>query len=195
MVTDSIRRDTERNRRRLIDAARAVIARSGPDVPFDDIAAEAGVSRTTLHRHFSTRDHLFAQVFAENVDQIEVRALGLGNRPDGLIELFHFALDVQFAAPSLSRVLSRRRTEDFTELAARTAAAFKEPFDRALQSGLVHPTTSLRDIMLALPMAGAAVIEDDRAGRPRETTRIRALLHRGLFTTPPPLRADTAGDA
>ena len=41
------------------------------------------------------------------------------------------------------------------------------------------------EILLTLPMAAAAMIEDAAAGR-KASPQIRALLHRGLFVTEPP---------
>lgn len=181
-----VRRDVERNRRTLIEAGRVVLSAVGPDATLSDIAQAAGVSRTTLHRHFTDRDDLFAAVFGDNVTQIEAKAAALLPEDGGLIELFHFALDQQFEAPALARVLSRRDSAGFVQLGRRTAAAFDSLLCRATDAGLVQPEVGIRDIMLALPMGGAAVIEDDRAGRTRDLGRVRALLHRGLFTTQPP---------
>jgi serine phosphatase RsbU (regulator of sigma subunit) len=55
--TDLKRADALRNRERILDAADRLIERS-PSATLADIAAAAGVARSTLHRRFSTRDDL-----------------------------------------------------------------------------------------------------------------------------------------
>jgi serine phosphatase RsbU (regulator of sigma subunit) len=53
------RADALRNRERILDAAGRMLARS-PSATLADIAAAAGVSRSTLHRRFQNRDELIA---------------------------------------------------------------------------------------------------------------------------------------
>jgi serine phosphatase RsbU (regulator of sigma subunit) len=55
------RSDALRNRQRILDAAERMFHRS-PDATLADIAAAAGVSRSTLYRRFSNRDRLLAAV-------------------------------------------------------------------------------------------------------------------------------------
>jgi serine phosphatase RsbU (regulator of sigma subunit) len=56
---DPQRADALRNRQRILDAAQRMLDRS-PDATLADIAAAAGVSRSTLHRRFPNRDRLLA---------------------------------------------------------------------------------------------------------------------------------------
>jgi serine phosphatase RsbU (regulator of sigma subunit) len=57
--TDLRRADALRNRERILNAGERMLARS-PSATLVDIAAAAGVARTTLHRHFASRDDLIA---------------------------------------------------------------------------------------------------------------------------------------
>jgi serine phosphatase RsbU (regulator of sigma subunit) len=57
------RRDAERNRERVLGAARRLLAQS-TGASLTDIAAAAGVSRSTLHRHFPDRKRLDAALAA-----------------------------------------------------------------------------------------------------------------------------------
>jgi serine phosphatase RsbU (regulator of sigma subunit) len=59
--TNLRRADALRNRERILDAAERMLERS-PSASLGDIAAAAGVARSTLHRRFRTRDDLLAAV-------------------------------------------------------------------------------------------------------------------------------------
>jgi AcrR family transcriptional regulator len=58
-----LRADAERNRLRLVAAAREVFAERGLDVPMEDIARHAGVGVATLYRRYPTRSSLIAGAF------------------------------------------------------------------------------------------------------------------------------------
>lgn len=54
-----------RTRKRLIDAATALLRAGGPDaVTVDAVSAQAGAGRATLYRHFSSGDEVLAAAFA-----------------------------------------------------------------------------------------------------------------------------------
>ena len=57
------RADAERNRQRLLDAARAVFNDQGTTASLEEIARQADVGIGTLYRHFPTRDALIADVY------------------------------------------------------------------------------------------------------------------------------------
>jgi len=61
---DDARADTRRTRRRIVEATRRLLEQS-PAAPTADIAAAAGVSRSTLYRHFRGRAALVAAVQTE----------------------------------------------------------------------------------------------------------------------------------
>lgn len=56
------RADAERNRQAILDAALHALARS-PDAALDDIARAAGITRTTVYRHFPNREALVSAVY------------------------------------------------------------------------------------------------------------------------------------
>jgi AcrR family transcriptional regulator len=63
MTTPGLRVDAERNRKRIITAAREAFAVHGLDVPMDEIARRAGVGVGTLYRRYPTRADLIAAAF------------------------------------------------------------------------------------------------------------------------------------
>src|SRR5215207_7851211 len=67
-VGRGLRADAERNRERILQAAREVFAEHGLEASTNEIARRAGVGVATLFRRFPTRDDLIAAVFAEKMD-------------------------------------------------------------------------------------------------------------------------------
>ena len=76
-------------------AGRTVFARSGTDAPMEEVAREAGVGRGTLYRHFPTREHLFAAILQDRLDELQRRANALlpagdiGAALDEWLRLYH----------------------------------------------------------------------------------------------------------
>ncbi|WP_433204594.1 TetR/AcrR family transcriptional regulator [Dactylosporangium sp. CS-047395] len=64
------RADAVRNRQRVLSAARDAFAELGPGVSLDDVARRAGVGPGTVHRHFPTKDALFAAVIADRLEEL-----------------------------------------------------------------------------------------------------------------------------
>jgi AcrR family transcriptional regulator len=58
-----LRADAERNRQRIVTAARQAFAELGLDVPMEDIARRAGVGVGTLYRRYPSRADLIAAAF------------------------------------------------------------------------------------------------------------------------------------
>jgi AcrR family transcriptional regulator len=89
------RADAQRNRARLLAAAREAFVSDGYHVPIDEIARRAGVGAGTVYRHFPTKEALFEAVVLDLISQLtaEGRAL-LGAAEQGMAFL-----------PFLSRVI------------------------------------------------------------------------------------------
>jgi AcrR family transcriptional regulator len=63
----SLRQDAQRNRERILEAARETFKEQGLDAPLEEIARRAGVGIATLYRRFPTRDALIEEVFVETI--------------------------------------------------------------------------------------------------------------------------------
>ena len=62
---------------RIVEAARALFIEKGyADASMSDIAAAAGINRSTLHYYFRTKDRLFQAIFADIVREIFPRITG-----------------------------------------------------------------------------------------------------------------------
>jgi AcrR family transcriptional regulator len=63
----TLRSDALDNRELILDAARALFAAEGLNVPMRVIARRAGVGPATLYRHFPTKETLVTEAFAEEM--------------------------------------------------------------------------------------------------------------------------------
>lgn len=70
----------EQRRRELVEATLRAIRRSGASVGMEEIAAEAGTSKTVFYRHFQDRSGLYHAV-TEHVDQLIMRDVTAAVRP------------------------------------------------------------------------------------------------------------------
>src|SRR5215212_10297175 len=69
----ALRADAERNRRRILDAARTVFAEHGLAVGVDAVARAAGVGVGTLYRRFPTKQDLLRAIVEDRVDRLAER--------------------------------------------------------------------------------------------------------------------------
>ena len=65
-----MRADAQRNRERLIEAAREVFREQGYDASLDEVAKRAGVGAGTLYRHFPNRDALLDAVMQSWMERV-----------------------------------------------------------------------------------------------------------------------------
>jgi AcrR family transcriptional regulator len=63
----TLRSDARDNRELILDAARALFAAEGVDIPMREVARRAGVGPATLYRHFPTKQARAAEAFAKQM--------------------------------------------------------------------------------------------------------------------------------
>ena len=106
-----LRRDAERNRERILDAARELFAARGLAVTLDDVARHAGVGVGTVYRRFANREALIDALFDDKLAKILETARAASAHPDqwdgfvlwitGVCELFaaeHINIDYCYAS-------------------------------------------------------------------------------------------------
>jgi AcrR family transcriptional regulator len=151
-----LRADAERNRRRVLAAAREVLAERGVDAGLDEVARRAGVGIGTVYRRFPDRDALVGAVLEELTDELVAVLDGCsGGEPD---------------AASCLRVTCRRYAEHvaantalfdvvkanpeavpgFDGMRRRLLAAFRRPLVAAQEAGAVREDLHPRDLVLLL---------------------------------------------
>lgn len=185
-----LRRDAERNRRRILDAAASLIVERGPGAPLEDIAAAAGVGIGTLYRRFPDRIALVRALFSDHVDAVVAlaeQALAEDEHGEGVERYLIAVSEHQAAEHGLSQAL--RTGELGAELAVearrRITPIAERLLTRAHAEGTVAPTIGVGDLVLVdLMVSGvqsAGEPGDDEAWR-----RALALALAGLRSTTPP---------
>lgn len=77
-----LRADAQRNRARILEAAKRVFSEQGIDAQMDDVAARAGVGVGTVYRHFANKDVLLGELVKEKFDSFTERARVALDEPD-----------------------------------------------------------------------------------------------------------------
>src|SRR6266511_3731209 len=171
-----LRRDAERNRQRILDAARELFTERGLAVSLNDIAHHAGVGVGTVYRRFPDRVQLIEALFEQRLEQIrELLEAALAD-PDpwqAFIRFHEQGLELQAADRGLRELLlgAPGAPERLTKLSdqLRPLLAELEPED-------------LRVIHLML----SAVIDAGHDIAPELWRRYLAILLQGLKATPEP---------
>ncbi|MER7435292.1 helix-turn-helix domain-containing protein [Pseudonocardia alni] len=176
-VDPPLRRDAERNRRRILDAAAQQILEHGLGVALEDIARAAGVGIGTLYRRFADREALVEALFDAHVDGVVALAERVlaEDRHGRCVERFVTAVAERQAAEfGLSQVL--RTGPHGTALAVRARERIGPLAERLLErdraDGSVAPGIGAGDLVLIEIMIGAV----QRAGGPQDDTTWRRAL-------------------
>jgi AcrR family transcriptional regulator len=179
-----LRRDAERNRRRILDAAAAVFAERGLGVTMDDIADRAGVGVGTVYRRFPDKQELIDALFVDRIDAMaRLAEEGLAHEDpwEGFVWFMEQALAAQaqdtglkqllFGGPSgLVRVAHARE-----RMAPRVIALV----DRARESGALRDDVRGVDTPLLQLMLGT-VLDFSRDVEPELWRRFLAIVLDGL---------------
>ncbi|MFE7977447.1 TetR/AcrR family transcriptional regulator [Streptomyces shenzhenensis] len=175
-----LRSDAERNRERVIAAARRVFGREGLNASMASVAREAGVGIATLFRRFPTKDELVAAVFSDRMDAYADAVAVALDDPDpwnglkGFIETvcamqaadYGFADVLTMTFPT-AKALEKRRDDAY--------AAYLTLIDRAKATGRLRADFDPSDLVL-VHMANAGVVNATGDAAPDAWRRVIALL-------------------
>jgi len=148
-----LRADAERNRQRLLDAAREVFAERGLDVTLDEIARHAGVGTGTAYRRFPNKHALVEALMIERIGELEATARECLADPDpwrGIAGYLEKALQQQSADRGLKEVLFSPGVarERVAEARLRLAPVVTELVERAVAAGAVRGDMAVTDVPL-----------------------------------------------
>jgi AcrR family transcriptional regulator len=157
-----LRRDAERNRERILAAAREAYAEAGLDVSMAEIARRAGVGIATLFRRFPTREDLINAVFADRMDAYLAAASTALADPDpwnGFSGYIEAICGMQAADRGVADLLTMTfpTAKALQTQHARAFDAMAQLVDRAKAAGCLRPDFSHQDVAILL-MANAGVV-------------------------------------
>ncbi|MET7322807.1 TetR/AcrR family transcriptional regulator [Streptomyces sp. NPDC005549] len=158
----SKRSDAERNRGRLIAAARTVFGHDGLHASMASVARETGVGIATLFRHFPRKEDLLAAVFADRMKayaQATDAALADPDPWHGFTGYIETVCAMQAADRGFADILTMSfpGVPELEKYHTRAYEGFLELIDRAKDSGQLREDFTSRDLVLLL-MANAGVL-------------------------------------
>jgi AcrR family transcriptional regulator len=194
-----LRKDAERNRLRILDAAGAVFAERGLGVTLDDIARAAGVGVGTVYRRFPDKSSLIDALFArrmESMCDIADEALEIPDAWEALVFYFEKASQLQARDRGLKELLScsTHGGEPVAAAKVRLRASVTAIFDRAKAARVLREDVDPLDSPMIAMMLGA-VMDRSRDVEPELWRRYLSLLLDGLrphAATPLPVAALSA---
>ena len=183
-MTAPLRADAERNRQRLLAAAKELFATKGLDVTLDDIARHAGVGTGTAYRRFPNKDALIDALMVDRIGEVAAIAEERLQDPDpwrGLTGFFERALALQAADRGLKEVLfaSGRGRERSHQARSQIGPVVTRIVRRALDAGAVRSDLATTDVALINFML-TTVVDLSREIEPELYRRYLAIVIDGL---------------
>lgn len=185
-----LRRDAERNRRRILDAAAAVFAERGLGVSLDEIAAHADVGIGTVYRRFPNREALIDALFEDQLDGIVAIAeegLAIEDPWEGLVHFLRASQERQVRNRGLKELLLGARMGQPSGCAVdgreRIAPLVQQLVARAHADGSLRADVDATDMPMIQVMVGASV-DYTRDVEPDVWRRMFTLVIDGLRATP-----------
>ena len=187
----SQRADAQRNRQRILDAARALYAADGLGVSMAAVAREAAVGKATLSRHFDSQQQLIDAVFIDRMSAY-VSAAENGLRTDdpweGFVSYVTAVCEMQAGDRGFADLLTltfptARGVESLRKEAYR---GFAQIIGRAKRAGQLRQDFVAED-MVVLLMANAGVVSATARDAPESWRRLVGHLLRGYATDRAPL--------
>ena len=165
------RADAERNRRRLLEAAKSAFAEKGSAASLDEIARAAKVGIGTLYRHFPTRDALIETVYRHEGEQLSAAAARLCETEVPLTALREWLLlfvDYMAEKRGMLEALNSivgGASETKAASGARLKQAIGTLVDRAVANGDISLEMEPLDLLYALAGVGKTTGEPRQAAR------------------------------
>jgi len=157
-----LRKDAERNRQRILEAARELFAERGLGVTLNDIARHAGVGVGTVYRRFPDKEPLIDALFQEQLDEWQrLFEEGLAD-PDpwhAIVSVHERALELWAGNRGLKEIVlgSPQASERGTRQRQQLHPLAAKLIERGQAAGQVRPDATTQDFGVVLVMVGAVM--------------------------------------
>jgi AcrR family transcriptional regulator len=197
-----LRRDAERNRQRILDAARELFAQEGLGVTLNDVAHHAGVGVGTVYRRFPDKARLIEDLFEQRMEQLVGLADEALREPDpwhGLTVFLERALELQAGDRGLKDLITGtpEGLERVCRIRDKLLPVGLELVGRAQATGQLREDIGATDLPIIQLML-SSLIDASRDVEPELWRRYLGIVLRGCSAAPddasplpsPPLEPD-----
>jgi AcrR family transcriptional regulator len=183
-----LRKDAERNRRRILEAAQELFAERGQAVTLNEIARHAGVGVGTVYRRFPDKDELIEGLFEQRIDRLAEILDGALANPDpwrGFVDFFEASLEEQAADRGLQQLMlgAAGAYERIAKARERLQPLVTRLVERARDAGQLRADFEAPDIAIVQIMLGS-VVDLTYALEPELWRRYSAIVLQGLRARP-----------
>ena len=189
MTTEKpLRRDAERNRRRVLDAAGELFAEQGLHVTLDAVAQRAGVGVGTVYRRFPDKEDLIDALFEDRLDEVAAvaeEALRHDDAWTGLVRFLERSLELHAHDRGLKELLftSARGRDRVASARERIKPLVSRLVDRAQAAGALRADVQTTDLAV-LQLMVTSVMEYAGETVPEVWRRCLAVVLDGLRAGP-----------
>ncbi|NKQ57511.1 TetR/AcrR family transcriptional regulator [Amycolatopsis sp. K13G38] len=155
-----LRKDAERNRQRIIAAAREVFRERGFEATLDDVAHHAGLGVGTVYRRFPNKEQLIESMFADRMTEIIELAKKTLADPDpwhGFVGFLEKVVELMAADRGMHDMMVSTAFghEQVAQIRDQLMPLGREIVQRAKDSGELRADFEVEDVVVLLKMCGA----------------------------------------
>ena len=173
-----MRKDAERNRQKLIEAASEIMRNEGGDVPMELIAERADLTRGTLYRNFPHRQAMYEAVLVNDLDTM-TKQLNTERKCDPLA-FIRLMTELMVVYDKFLVSLAAMADYDAETNEARMMEAIAAPLADAQAIGLLNPRLTAHDILVVCRMLASHVAMDKISDPAHAFQRRLNLMMQGL---------------
>lgn len=185
-----LRKDAERNRQRILEAARELFAQEGLGVTLNDIAHHAGVGVGTVYRRFPDKAQLIDELFQQQLGELIALMEEASRDPDpwrGLTRFLRRNLERQAADRAFREIVlgTPEGAERLRRVRERMFPLGAQLVQRAKEAGALRADFEPSDVPMVLAML-TALLDAGREVEPDLWRRYLEIVIQGLRAEPTP---------
>jgi AcrR family transcriptional regulator len=185
-----LRKDAERNRQRILAAARELFAEHGLGVTLNDVAHHAGVGVGTVYRRFPEKSQLIEELFEQQIGELVALMEDALKDPDpwrGLTGFLRRNLELQTRDRAFREIVmgTPEGAQRVGQIRERMFPLGGRLVQRAKDAGALRADFQPADFPMLILML-AAIVDAAREIEPELWRRYLEIVIQGLRADPPP---------